>query len=77
VAGATIVVTTAAGLEVARVRSAADGSFAIALPVGDFVLVPQPVEGLLGTADRVSVSVPANGPPAPSLLEIEYDTGIR
>ncbi len=69
--------TTAAGSEVVRVRTAADGSFAIALPVGDFVLVPQPVEGLLGTADRVSLSVPANGPPAPALLEIEYDTGIR
>jgi hypothetical protein len=78
VAGATILVTTTGGAEVARATTLADGSFTVALPAGDYVLVPQRVEGLLGTADQIAVSVPANGgPPQPSPLEIQYDTGIR
>ena len=77
VAGATIVVKTTGGAEVGRVASLADGSFAISLPAGDYVFVPQPFEGLLGTADQVSISVPASGSPPPSPLQIQYDTGIR
>jgi hypothetical protein len=78
VPGATILVETAGGAEVGRATTLADGSFAIIdLPAGDYVLVPQPVEGLLGTADRVSISVPADGTPLPSPLSIQYDTGIR
>jgi carboxypeptidase family protein len=78
VAGATILVKTTSGGEVARATTMADGSFTVALPAGDYVLVPQHVDGLLGTADQIAISVPANGGPSqPSPLEIQYDTGIR
>jgi hypothetical protein len=77
VAGATIVVKAAGGAEVRRVTTAGDGSFAIDLVAGDYVLVPQPVDGLLGTAEQVAISVPAAGGSLPSPVQIEYDTGIR
>ena len=77
VAGATILVKSAGGAEVGRVTTASDGSFAIDLDAGDYVLVPQPVDGLLGTADQVAISVPAAGAPLPSPVQIQYDTGIR
>lgn len=76
VAGATIVVNAAGGAEIRRVTTASDGSFAIDLVAGDYVLVPQPVEGLMGTAEQVAISVPA-GAPLPSPIQIQYDTGIR
>ena len=38
------------GSEVARVDTAADGSFFVGLPPGDYLLEPQAVEGLMGTA---------------------------
>jgi hypothetical protein len=77
VAGATIVVRTGAGSEIARLTTAADGTFSIDLAAGDYRLVPQPVEGLLGTADQVTVTVPASGSPVPDEILIRYDTGIR
>jgi hypothetical protein len=77
VAGATIVVQTGAGAEITRLKTAADGTFSIDLAAGDYRLVPQPVEGLLGTADQVTVTVPAGGSPAPGEILIRYDTGIR
>ncbi|HEX7472435.1 MAG TPA: carboxypeptidase regulatory-like domain-containing protein [Candidatus Limnocylindrales bacterium] len=76
VAGAVLVVTTAAGTEVARATSAADGTFSVALPPGDYVLVPQPVTGLLGTARPVPFHAQADGA-APAPLDVAYDTGIR
>jgi hypothetical protein len=77
VAGAVIVATTPGGKEVARVTSATDGSFALDLPAGDYVLVPQPVTGLMSTAQPLSISVPATGSPTPTPLSVRYDTGIR
>jgi hypothetical protein len=77
VVGATIVVTRQSGAEVARATTMADGSFSVDLPPGDYVLVPQPVEGLMGTAEPIAVSVAANGSPLPSPVVIQYDTGIR
>ncbi len=76
VAGAVLVVVTAAGAEVARVRTAADGSFAFDVPEGDYTLVPQPVEGLMGTAPPIPFSARRGGPP-PAPLDVQYDTGIR
>lgn len=76
VAGAVLVATTAAGVEVARARSAADGMFSLAIPPGDYVLVPQPVAGLMGTAQPLPFRVPADGV-SPPPLDIAYDTGIR
>lgn len=75
VAGATIVVTTSNGAEVDRTRTAPDGTFTLLLPEGDLTLVPRPVEGLMGTADPIPLSVRLASPPAP--IEVRYDTGIR
>jgi len=75
VAGAVLVVSDPFGHEVARATSDASGGFSIALPPGRYLLTPQPVEGLLGTAPPVEVTITTGGPPAS--LEIEYDTGIR
>ena len=44
--GAVLIVTTAAGIEVARATSRADGTFRLTLPVGDYVLVPAAGPGL-------------------------------
>ena len=51
-----------------------EGRFETRLPAGTYVLEPQPVEGLMGTAHPVQFEV---GPNRPVDLVIEYDTGIR
>lgn len=71
---ATLLVVDESGAEVATVLSSADGAFSLPVPPGRYSLVPQPVEGLLGTAEPVSfevVSQPVTG------LDLAYDTGIR
>jgi hypothetical protein len=75
VEGAVIVVVDGSGAEVARATSAADGRFVIGLAPGAYRLVPQDVEGLMGTADSQDVGVVAGEPTAE--LTIAYDTGIR
>jgi hypothetical protein len=75
VAGAVIVVSGESGSEVARVTTAGDGTFSVELAAGSYVLVPQPVEGLMGTAAPVEVLVPAAG--NLESVVITYDTGIR
>jgi hypothetical protein len=79
VGGATIVVTRPDGSEVARVTTAADGHFSLALPAGDYVLVPQQVEGMMGTAPSVPFTVGSSDQPgqSPNPLQVQYDTGIR
>jgi hypothetical protein len=75
VAGAVLVVTTLAGVEVDRTTSDAEGRFALSLAPGAYRLEPQPVEGLMGTAAPVEFTVE---PGAQALdLVIGYDTGIR
>lgn len=74
VANATVVIRDAAGSEVARVVTGADGSFFAELPAGEYVVEPQAVEGLLGTAGPQSVSV-VDGNAA--VVQLDYDTGIR
>lgn len=74
VSGALLVVRNAAGAEVAQVRTSDDGSFSVSLAPGTYTIVPQAVEGLMGTAPEVSVIV-VDGPVAD--LDIAYDTGIR
>jgi len=76
VPGAVLVVTNAGGAEVARVTSDGAGGFQVTLPVGAYVLVPQPVAGLLGTAPSMAFTVTASGS-SPAPLEVAYDTGIR
>ena len=75
VAGAVLLLLDADGDEATRVTSAADGTFAVALEPGRYRLVPQPVEGLLGTASELDVTVGVGEPPGE--LTIAYDTGIR
>ena len=75
ISGAVLVVTDVAGTEVARATSAADGTFSVSLAPGDYILVPQPVSGIMGTAQAIPFHV-AGGSPPPT-LDVSYDTGIR
>lgn len=74
VADAEMVVLDMDGNQVASVVSAADGSFRIDLPAGDYQLVPQPSEGLMGTAEPVTFQL---GDAPLGLDPIFYDTGVR
>lgn len=74
VAGAVIVIRDAGGSEIARAEAGADGSFFVSLSPGDYVIEPQPVEGMLGTAGTQAVTV-VDGPAL--VVEVDYDTGIR
>lgn len=75
VAGAVLVFTNAAGTEVARATSAADGAFSVELAPGSYTLAAQPVEGLMGTPAPIDVVVQAAQPMTE--LNVSYDTGIR
>jgi hypothetical protein len=75
VAGADIVAVDAQGQEVARASTDDDGGFTLDLPAGEYQLVPQPVEGLLGTASPTAIVVVDGAPLEP--VTILYDTGIR
>jgi hypothetical protein len=74
VAGAIVVVTNN-GNEVTRTISAADGTFHLRLAPGEYQLVPQPAQGLMGTAQPIALTVRTGEPMAP--LVVTYDTGIR
>lgn len=75
VAGAVLVFSDASGAEVARVTSAADGTFALELAAGAYRLTAQPKEGLMGTPAPIDVGVEAGQPMTE--LTVSYDTGIR
>jgi hypothetical protein len=75
VADAELVVTTPDGVEVTRTTSDEAGSFEVRLAPGPYRLVPQPVEGLMGTAESVEFSVSWDG--GRTELVVAYDTGIR
>jgi hypothetical protein len=75
VAGAVLVVTNAAGTEVARTTSAEDGTFSIELGTGAYRLAAQPFAGLMGTPEPMDFEVEAGGPMTE--LQVSYDTGIR
>lgn len=75
VEGAVIVVQDEAGAEVARMATDAAGTAAVELPPGRYVLVPLPVEGLMGTAPPVTVTLVGGADAEP--VVIAYDTGIR
>jgi hypothetical protein len=74
VSGAVLVVQGADGKEVARFTTDASGLYRIPLPAGSYTLVPQPVEGVLGTGGPQPAKV-AEG--RLLLVDIGYDTGIR
>jgi hypothetical protein len=74
VQAAMIVVIDPEGHEVGRGTTGFDGRVIIDVPSGELTVVPQPVEGLLGTAATLAVTV-ADG----QTLQVTagYDTGIR
>jgi hypothetical protein len=75
VAGAELVVRDAVGESIARIRSDDAGAFAVSLVPGSYTIVPQPVDGLMGTAPSVEVVLTDGADPAH--VVISYDTGIR
>lgn len=75
VSGAEIVVLDDAGAQVTSVRTADDGSFSVSLAPGSYQLVPQAVEGLMQTAQAVTVVIAAGA--EPDAVQLSYDTGIR
>ncbi len=75
VAGAVLVITDGAGHTVTRVTTGADGRWNASIPAGTYTITPEPVQGLLGTAKAVEVSVAVGS--VPTAIEIDYDTGIR
>jgi hypothetical protein len=74
VPGAVVVVRDSGGGEVARATLDAQGFAFVEVPVGEYVVEPQPVDGLMGTAASASVTV-VEGTATP--VTLEYDTGIR
>lgn len=74
VPGAVVIVRDAAGDEVMTVTLDATGVAFVELPPGDYVVEAQPVEGLMGTPEAVTVTV-VDGAGTP--IELGYDTGIR
>jgi len=74
VAGAVILAVRPDGSRVAAAQTDAQGRFALSLPPGRYRLVPQAVEGLLGTASPADVVVRAGETVE---LDFSYDTGIR
>jgi hypothetical protein len=75
VEGALLLIQDAEGREVARATSAANGRFEVALAPGAYLVVPQPVEGLMGTAPEATFTVELEQ--SITRLTIAYDTGIR
>jgi len=73
VAGATILIRDANGTVVAQMTTDADGRFQVKVPPGAYRIEPQPVEGLMGGADPIDVTVGG----AFKQVQISYDTGIR
>ncbi len=76
VAGAVIVATNAAGQEVGRATSGADGSYQmIVSETGTVLLTAQPVTGLVGLPAPVTVTLAV--PSEVEHIDLAYDTGIR
>jgi len=75
VVGAVFLVTDPSGAEVARTVTDREGRFSLDLAPGAYRLVPQAVEGLMGTPAPIELLVQAEGPLAD--IHVSYDTGIR
>jgi hypothetical protein len=73
VVGAVLVITDETGSEITRVESNRSGRFETRLPNGVYRLVPQPYDGLLGTAEIQEFIVEGR----PVEFDVAYDTGIR
>lgn len=75
VAGAVILILASGGAEAARVTSGEDGRFRVLLVPGRYRVIPQPVEGLMGTAPEQTLAVRTGTDTAS--MTVTYDTGIR
>jgi len=73
VPGAVVVIRDAGGAEIATAVTDESGRFFVELAAGDYTVVPQPVEGLLGVPPPVPVQVTEGE----TVVELAYDTGIR
>jgi len=73
VAAAVIVIFDDTGQEVARFPTGDDGSFSLDLLPDSYLVEPQPVEGLMGTAPAQHITLIDR----PITLTLTYDTGIR
>ena len=73
-ADAKVIVQDGQDNTVATVVLDAGGAAVVALPAGNYVIQPQPVTGLMGTAAPTNVTV-EDGTLTPVVLS--YDTGIR
>ncbi len=74
VVGATIVIRDGSGSQIAVAISGADGTYSVAVPPGNYLVDPQAVPGLLGTAPQQPATVVAG---AITDVPLDYDTGIR
>jgi hypothetical protein len=72
-----LVATAPDGREAARAAAGPDGRYEMRLPPGAYQLVPQPVEGLMGTPGPIEFRVSADPGEVPQRLDVSYDTGIR
>jgi hypothetical protein len=73
VGGAVVRVHDSEGAAVAESATAVDGTFTFELPAGEYTVVAQPVEGLLGTPPPIELTVVGEV----SGVDLAYDTGIR
>jgi hypothetical protein len=73
VPGATILIRDEQRTVVAQLETDESGRFRIVLPPGAYRLEPQPVQGLMGTAPAIEVTVGGTF----QIVQIAYDTGIR
>jgi len=73
VAGASILIRDSTGTVVAQMTTDAEGRFHVSVPPGDYRVEPQPVQGLMGGATALEVTVGARF----AEVQISYDTGIR
>jgi hypothetical protein len=74
VQGAVLVIRDASGKEVARATTDGSGLFRVAVGAGNYTVEAQAVQGLMGTAPVVPVTVAAG---RLATVAIDYDTGIR
>jgi hypothetical protein len=73
VAGATILIRDANGTVVAQMTTDERGHFQVGVSSGSYRIEPQPVEGLMGGAQPITVNVGG----AFEVVTLTYDTGIR